>query len=236
MEPYGKKLRGRLRAMCAAAAFLTALHTSTGAGVAAPRYERSLPEAEVLIDVGHGGIDGGASDGGILEKDINLAIAKRLYLMLGSRGIVAVMNRSGDYALSDDNRWHITRSRHRKDLSQRRQLADEIPVRLFVSLHVNWSSNHSAHGPLVLHQNEGRSALLASFIQDSLNRKQGMTREPKLGKPYYLLRRVQSPAVIVETGFLSHERDRNDLTDPREQQRIAEAIADGIRYYQITAE
>ncbi|WP_263281074.1 N-acetylmuramoyl-L-alanine amidase family protein [Paenibacillus darwinianus] len=146
------------------------------------------------------------------------------------------MNRSGDYALSDDNRWHLTQSRHRKDLSQRRHLADEIPVQLFVSLHVNWSSNGSAHGPLLLHQNEGRSALLAAFIQNSLNREQGLIRSPRLGKPYYLLRRVQTPAVIVETGFLSNPRDRNALIDPREQQRVATAIADAIRYYKLIAE
>lgn len=200
-----------------------------------PRYERALPTAEVLIDAGHGGIDGGAHYGSVLEKDINLQVAKRLYLVLRSQGIPAVLNRTGDYALSDENRWHPSRSRHQRDLSQRRGLADEIAVQLLVSLHVNWSRRPSASGPLVLHQEEGRSALLAAFLQDALNREYGSRRLPKVGKPYYLLNLVKRPAVIVELGFLSSPADRAKLTDPRWQQRLAEAVAAGIRQYLWTA-
>jgi len=200
-----------------------------------PRYERALPTAVVLIDAGHGGIDGGAHYRDVLEKDINLQVAMRLYLVLRSQGVPAVLNRTGDYALSDDNRWHPSRSRHQRDLSQRRGLADEIDVRLLVSLHVNWSDNPSASGPLVLHQNEGRSALLAAFLQDSLNRVYGSRKLPKFGKPYYLLNLVKRPAVIVELGFLSSAADRAKLTDPRWQQRMAEAVAAGIRQYVWTA-
>jgi len=202
-----------------------------------PKYERSLPEADVLIDVGHGGIDGGAHHGDLLEKDINLAVAKRLYLMLGHRGMSAIMNRSDDYALSDDNRWHATRSRHRKDLSQRRQLSEEVPVRIMVSIHVNWSPDSSSNGPLVLHQREGRSALLAAFVQNAMNSAyDGISRNPRVGKPYFLLKHVNRPAVIIELGFISNSSDRLKLTDPRWQQRIAAAIADGIRQYAIVAE
>jgi len=200
-----------------------------------PRYERALPTAVVLIDAGHGGIDGGAHYGGVLEKDINLQVAKRLYLVLRSKGIPAVLNRTGDYALSDENRWHMTRSRHRRDLSQRRGLAETIDVRLLVSLHVNWSRSPAARGPLVLHQDEGRSALLAFFLQDALNREYGVRRIPKTGKPYYLLNAVKLPSVIVELGFLSNPSDRAKLTDPRWQQRLAEAVASGIRQYLWTA-
>lgn len=200
-----------------------------------PRYERALPAAEVLIDAGHGGIDGGAHYGSVLEKDINLKVAKRLYLVLRSQGIPAVLNRTGDYALSDENRWHPSRSRHQRDLSQRRGLTDEIAVQLLVSLHVNWSRRPSASGPLVLHQEEGRSALLAAFLQDALNREYGSRRLPRVSKPYYLLNLVKRPAVIVELGFLSSPADRAKLTDPRWQQRLAEAVAAGIRQYLWTA-
>jgi len=213
----------------------SALSARTSPIAGPPDYKRALPTAEVLIDAGHGGIDGGAHFGGVLEKDINLKVAKRLYLVLRSQGIPAVLNRTGDYALSDDNRWHHVRSRHRRDLSQRKGLADEIDIRLLVSLHVNWSDNPSASGPLVLHQNEGRSALLAFFLQDALNREYGSRRLPKVGAPYYLLNLVRRPAVIVELGFLSSAADRAKLTDPRWQQRLAEAVAAGIRQYLWTA-
>ena len=196
--------------LAATAAFAaTPAPRSADAAPQTPQYERSLPEADVLIDVGHGGIDGGAHHGDMLEKDINLAVAKRLYLMLGHRGLSAIMNRTGDYALSDENRWHATGSRHRKDLSQRRQLTDEIPVRVMVSIRVNWSPDGGSNGPLVLHQREGRSALLAAFVQDAMNEAyDGISRNPRVGKPYFLLKHVDRPAVIVELGFISNGNDR----------------------------
>jgi N-acetylmuramoyl-L-alanine amidase len=155
--------------------------------------------------------------------------------LLRSQGIAAVMNRTGDYALSEENRWHISHSRHRRDLSQRSQLTEEIESELLVSLHVNWSKKSSQHGPLVLHQNRGESALLAFCIQDALNRQQKTAYLPREGKPLYLLKRVQQPAVIVEMGYISSSTDRAMLTDPSRQKEIASAIASGIRQYKWIA-
>ena len=59
-------------------------------------------------------------------------------MLLRKEGYRAVLNRDADYALSDDNRWHRSSSRHRRDLSQRKQLSSEIPTKLVVSIHVNW--------------------------------------------------------------------------------------------------
>jgi N-acetylmuramoyl-L-alanine amidase len=202
----------------------------SGAG-SPPSVKRALPSADVLIDAGHGGIDGGTHWNGILEKDINLAISRKLYLLLRAKGLKVILNRTGDYALSDDNRWHLSRSRHRRDLSQRRGLTDEIGASLFVSIHVNWSPKGNKRGPLVIHQAEGRSVVLARFIQDSLNRQQGRFRLPQVADKFYLLNRVQAPSVIVETAFLSDPQDRAMLTSIPGQNRIAAAIANGIIAY-----
>lgn len=197
----------------------------------APEDSVLRPSAVVLIDAGHGGIDGGATAAQMVEKDINLAVAQKLYLLLNSQGIPAVLNRTGDYALSDDNRWHISKSRHKRDLSQRSQLTEEIQTELLVSLHVNATKNHSKFGPLVLHQQSGESALLAFCIQDTLNRQQQTANYPREGNPFYLLRRVEQPSVIVEMGFISNDQDRAMLSDPRQQLRLAASIASGIRQY-----
>lgn len=156
----------------------------------------------ILIDVGHGGIDGGTSYGTILEKDINLAISRRLFMLLRQEGYHCVLNRDADYALSDDNRWHRTSSRHRRDLSQRKQLSKELPTKMVVSVHVNWGKNPSKGGGIVLHQAEGRSTALAAIIQDQLNQVYRNHNTIMVGKPYYLLNTTDVPAVIVETGFL----------------------------------
>jgi N-acetylmuramoyl-L-alanine amidase len=199
-------------------------------GVIAPYAP--LPSAEVIIDAGHGGIDGGTSHGSIMEKDINLQVARKLYARLLEKRYSILLNRTGDYALSDENRWLASRSRHQRDLAQRKQLTEEIPTQALVSLHVNWSDNSRKFGPLVLYQ-QGNPAsyLLASHIQHQLNALYGTRARPKVGKTYYLLNRSVCPAVIVEMGFLSHAGDRERLTDPKWQERISLAITQGIQEY-----
>ncbi|TDQ40376.1 N-acetylmuramoyl-L-alanine amidase [Aureibacillus halotolerans] len=198
--------------------------------------ESPLPSFQVLIDVGHGGIDGGAVYGELIEKDINLSIAKKLYDQLNSQGISAIVNRNTDYALSEDNRWFPSRSRHKRDLIQRMQLSNEISTDLFISLHVNATKNSTRRGPLVLHQSNELSAYLAQSIQIELNQQQGSARLPKVGKTYYLLNRIKQPAVIVEMGFITNAKDRTMLTDPKEQVKIASAITEGIKHFLLIGE
>ncbi|WP_340016555.1 N-acetylmuramoyl-L-alanine amidase [Paenibacillus sp. FSL K6-1318] len=185
----------------------------------------------ILLDVGHGGIDGGTSAQGVLEKDINLAISQKVYLLLRSKGYAVIINRLGDYALSDENRWLNSRSRHTRDLAQRKSLSEEVSTDIVVSIHANWSPRSSAHGPVVLHQKEGRSYLLAQSIQNAMNELYRTGHGVVWGKPFYLLNYVKQPAVIVETGFLSNAADRARMSDPAEQKRIAQSIANGIIYY-----
>lgn len=190
-----------------------------------------LPSTAVIIDAGHGGIDGGASFGNVLEKDINLIVAKKLYAILQSKGIPTVLNRTGDYALSDENSWHKISSRHLRDLSQRMGLTREIDHIVFVSLHVNAGRNTAAHGPLVLHQHTGESALLALNVQDQLNQLYQTEKKIVPVKSFYLLKYIKSPSILVELGFISNPEDRDRLTNATEQNKIAAAISDGILQY-----
>ena len=50
----------------------------------------------IIIDVGHGGLDGGSTVNGILEKDINLKISKALELELSAVGASVILTRDGD--------------------------------------------------------------------------------------------------------------------------------------------
>ncbi|WP_083677932.1 N-acetylmuramoyl-L-alanine amidase [Paenibacillus sp. FSL R7-0337] len=185
----------------------------------------------ILIDAGHGGIDGGTSYGSILEKDITLAISRRLFLLLRADGFDTILNRIGDYAPSDENLWLRSRSRHLRDLAQRKELAETLPANVVVSIHINWAKSPSKHGPLVLYRQEGRSFLLARTIQDQLNRLYGMKNDPVRGKPFYLLNKITATTVIVEAGFVSSPADREKLCTPKGQEEIAEAIANGIAAY-----
>ncbi|MBW4082602.1 N-acetylmuramoyl-L-alanine amidase [Paenibacillus sp. S150] len=233
----------RLRLLLAAAGLLLSLLAGTPAG-AQPLNEPSeadvQPERQqmlghdqriILIDAGHGGIDGGTSHGSILEKDITLAISKRLFLLLRSDGFDVILNRTGDYAPSDENRWLRSSSRHLRDLAQRKELAETLPANLVVSIHINYAPSPAKHGPLVLYRQEGRSFMLAQSIQDQLNRLYTVKAQPRAGKPFYLLNKITATTVIVEAGFISSPADRVKLCSSKGQEEIAEAIAGGIAAY-----
>lgn len=190
-----------------------------------------LPSTIVMIDVGHGGIDGGTSYENILEKDINLAVAQKLYQLLQGSQIPVILNRNGDYALSDENNWHRTSSRHLKDLSQRAGLAKQVQHKVFISLHVNSGSLNKATGPVVLHQSTGESAMFASYVQEQLNLFYDTRRATKTAKSFYLLNYVKSPAIIVELGFITNTNDRTKLVNPLQQDKLAKALANGIMHY-----
>ncbi|WP_282941247.1 N-acetylmuramoyl-L-alanine amidase [Paenibacillus sp. RC67] len=190
-----------------------------------------ISNVDVLIDVGHGGIDSGTLYGEIYEKDINLEMARLTYDLLRQKGKVVLMNRMEDYALSGENRWFRTRSRHLKDLAQRSHLANEIRPKTVVSLHVNWAAKSGKRGPVVLHQKSESSKRLATSLQSSLNQLYDTSGEIVYGKPFYLLRHIQVPTVIVEMGFISNAQDRAQMTQPQKQQKLAEAIANGILSY-----
>lgn len=191
----------------------------------------TFPPVDIIIDPGHGGIDSGTKFGDLYEKDINLQIAKILYKELSDYGYHVVLNRTGDYALSEDNIWSEDRSRHKRDLAQREHFAIELRPKIMVSLHVNWSRNPKTHGPLVLYQKNTRSYLLADHIQHSLNQLYKTTWLPQPGKTYYLLNHSPCPTVIVEMGFISNNIDRERLTTSSSQIQIAKAIGKSINEY-----
>lgn len=190
-----------------------------------------LPHTDIVLDAGHGGIDGGTVYGDILEKDINLDIAKKTYDLLIDKKFRVILNRSDDHALSDDNRWLKNRSRHLRDLAQRKQLANEMNVKILVSIHANSSRNRHESGAIVLHQKKDESKLLSSYLQKELNQITGVPNKSVYGKKYYLLKFTKCPAVIVEVGFLTNETDRKRMTSEQGQKQIAEALVKGIDRY-----
>lgn len=206
----------------------------TGNAVAGMRDGHLLHKTDIVIDAGHGGIDGGAVYGSLLEKDINLAIAKKLYTILNEKSISVVLNRKGDYALSDENSWLRISSRHKRDLAQRAHLANELHPRLLVSIHMNTSGSSGQRGPLVIQQKNTYSRLAAILVQQSLNRVYGTAERPVTGTKYYLLNHSECPAIIAELGYLTNSADRERLTNPKEQQRLALALGAAIEQYLLT--
>ena len=183
----------------------------------------------VILDAGHGGIDGGAVGlGGVLEKDLNLAVTKELGRMLTAQGFTVIYTREDD-TMPDAGRAGA--SRKMNDIAARLDLMKEHPEALFVSIHMNKYPAAGPHGTQIYYaaKQEG-SAALAEAIRSSVLRIQPDNQRETVGKTdgIYLLEHAVSTAVLVECGFLSNPSDTEKLTDPTCRTRLAAYLCAGI--------
>lgn len=181
------------------------------------------PVGVIVVDAGHGGVDGGTSGNGILEKDLNLSMSLLLRELLAAHNFDVVMTREGDYALSDVS--------HRLDLQARVDIIESAGALLFVSVHANWVSNPARRGALTFyHFGSAEGRRLAESIQRSLNAVQRSRRIQEYPAPadFYVLRNTSVPGVTVEMGFLSSEEDSRYLSREEYRHALAEAIVEGV--------
>lgn len=202
-----------------------------------PRPAKNYPGTTILVDPGHaqGLRNGGKGRGGLREKDVTLAVALKTRVLLVKDGFTVVMTRQTDSSLADEDH---------EDIVQRVKIANRSRPDLLVSIHANWvDDNPSVRGFEVWiprpsersrRDNESRDAaheILRYFEArfDSVNR--GIKLEEIDHRRIYLLREVRCPVVMIEMEFLSNPQGERDLGDPAYQQRLAEAIVDGVEAY-----
>ena len=188
----------------------------------------------IILDPGHGGIDGGAvSKEGLLEKDVTLEIALHLRDYLQEAGALVLMTRETDTDLADDD---IKKIRHRKvqDLKRRVNLVNESGGDMFISIHLNaipsprWSGAQTFYNRTV----EGNERI-AKFIQDEIKR--NLENTNRYAKPIgnvYLVKNATIPGAVVGGGFLSNPVEARLLGTEEYQQKVAASIYQGIlRHY-----
>lgn len=192
----------------------------------------------IVVDAGHGGIDGGASKGDVIESEITLKIAQRVERQLKRMGAKVVMTRSteGD-VLSEhapSEQFNSTRERKREDLFLRETIVEEAEADLFITIHANAIPNSKWRGAQIFYHKEGHphSEHLAKEIQSSIREKlQNTDREALVIQQVYLLKKVKAPSVLIETGFISNDEERELLLDVKYQEKMADAIVRGIENY-----
>ena len=107
-----------------------------------------LRKLTVVIDPGHGGVDGGTADWqGNLEKNINLKIALKLREQLRQSGLRVVMTRDRDVDLAPFLAGR--KGRHRRDLMGRINKALSARCFALVSIHCDYSQDPSKQGAVV---------------------------------------------------------------------------------------
>ncbi|MDY4191446.1 MAG: N-acetylmuramoyl-L-alanine amidase [Oscillospiraceae bacterium] len=212
-------------------AVLVILHLDSAKTVLAE--QNSLPL--VIIDPGHGGMDGGAiGTDGQVEKEINLSIALKLRDMLESNGITTLMTRESDVSIHDQG-CETVREQKTSDLKNRLKLMNEASDAVFVSIHQNKYTSSSAKGAQVFYStNREESKLLAEILQKNLTEmlQPENTRVIKPGtKALFLLYKAEKPAVLIECGFLSNYEEAKRLSGTEYQEQLAFSIFCSLLQY-----
>ncbi len=185
----------------------------------------------VVIDVGHGGEDPGkVGIDGVLEKELNLQIAEKVRDKLENSGYRVVMTRETDVGLYEEG----TSNKKAQDLQNRCKIIEETDPVCTVSIHQNSYTDSAVCGPQVFyytHSTEGER--LAATLQNRINENLAIDR-PRVQKEnstYYILKRSESVTVIVECGFITNPTEAKLLADDDYQEKMAEAICQGIDEY-----
>jgi len=219
----------------------------TAAPAVAAKPDAAAPNTNVrviVIDAGHGGIDSGAVNAATLEKDLTLAIARRLRAALQSRlGASVVLTRDSDVALTSEARTEV---------------ANNNQAGLFVSLHVGYSPNKTDAGSSIFVMkadfnsgpanqppgqrlflpwymayriNQKASEGLALQLQQDLNQTLPGWKFPLRSGPVGVLASVTMPAVAIEFGNLNSDVSVQTLVDPVFQTKVATTIAAAIEKF-----
>lgn len=190
----------------------------------------TLGNRVVVIDAGHGGVDPGAvGKGKVLEKDVTLAVSKRLQALVQQSGAKTIMVREDD---SDLGTSQGLLKRKREDLAQRIQLAMDAQAEVYISIHANSFSDAKLTGAQTFyHSDSPEGKLLAQSIQQELNSMTNGKRLIKGNQDIYVLKKAHQAAVTVELGFLSNLEEEQLLTTPEYQEKLAIAIYQGLCVY-----
>lgn len=177
-------------------------------------------ESVIIIDPGHGGIDGGCVSENVVEKDINRMIAARVVVKLKDMGYQAELAREGDDYIDKLDRVENANARN---------------ALLYVSIHQNFCEDDSVSGIETWYDgtDTGRdSGRLAQLIQQETVRETGaVSRELVSESELCVTSKSNMPSCLIETGFLSNQEERSKLITGEYRDQLAEGIARGIDKY-----
>jgi len=194
--------------------FVTVLIAMAAPGVA-PAVQAAT--RSVCLDPGHGGTDTGTANGGIVEKDLNLDVARRLGPLLEASGYAVFYTRTGD---TNPSR------------TERAQYCNSVGASILVSVHHNGSSNAATDYTTALYQKQIDKPLATVISRAVAPATSGSP--PRIGQfASGVLIKSDMPATISESYFLTNNAELAKLNDPTRdyRQEEAQALARGIVAY-----
>ena len=212
-----------------------------------PKNRPGLSIRSICLDPGHGGKDPGYCVGAKQEKKFNLSLAQEVSNQLSRAGFKVTLTRTTDKFI---------------ELPTRPELAKRRNSDLFVSLHFNAAENSRSHvrgaqvfcltpagasstnaggegsgaGSFAGNQYNEKNMLLAYQVQKSLTGNLAVEDRGVRRARYAVLRDASMPAVLIESGFMSHPEEGKKIFDAGYRRKLAQAIAEGLLSYKRLVE
>ena len=215
-----------------AAVFTAAVGLCVGV-LYAPRLVAAVGESLcVVLDAGHGGIDGGVTgrETKVKESDVNLAVTYQLKTALEDLGFEVLLTRKTEAGLYGT----AAKGFKKRDMQKRREIIVEANPAMVISLHQNFYPTRNTRGAQVFYRKGSAGQRLALNMQRGLNAlyaQEGARGRNVACGEFYMLECSDCPSVLVECGFLSNAEDERLLTSERWQQALAGVIAESVMWY-----
>lgn len=189
----------------------------------------------VILDAGHGGMDGGCTSiDGSVEKDINLNILLNLRDMLTISGYHVEVTRDSDKSIHDKGVEGIANQKS-SDMDNRLALFNKYDNAICISIHQNQFTDTKYSGAQMFYSDtNSKSETLARIMQDKFVEylQPDNAREIKLcGKELFLCYFSENPTVMAECGFLSNPEEAAKLEDSEYQKQVAFTLYSAINEY-----
>ena len=198
-----------------------------------PKTVMAVSELKIVVDAGHGGVDGGVvgRSTGLKESDLNLAISYCLKDALEDMGFAVTLTRKTEAGLYGA----ATKGFKKRDMQKRKEIIKEANPALLISIHQNFYPSKTTRGGQVFYgKGNEESQRLATFVQGDLNalyEQEGARNRTQMPGEYFMLECAPCPSVIVECGFLSNFEDERLLSTRVWQTKLARSIAGGVLSY-----
>lgn len=210
-------------------AFLGVANWFSQARTASVQTEPVHRQHTIIVDAGHGGIDGGATScTGVLESKINLEIALCLNDLLTLLGHDTQMIRTTDTSVYTEGK--TIAAQKVSDLKERVRVVQETENAILISIHQNTFSDSRYGGAQVFYgAGEGSNVLargLQTLFAETVN--PGSNRKSKPASGVYLLENIDKTGILIECGFLSNPKEEALLRSKVYQQQLCMVIASAL--------
>jgi N-acetylmuramoyl-L-alanine amidase len=196
------------------------------------RQQRPVPRDHcIVIDAGHGGIDGGATScTGVLESHMNLQIALRLEEVFHLLGYDTVMIRRTDESIYTQG--NTIASQKVSDLKERVRIANETPGAILISIHQNTYPDSKYSGAQVFYATAEHSQKMAQSLQQNIIAVLNPTsqRKCKPAQGVYLMEHITCPGILIECGFVTNPMEEALLRDKGYQTKLCAVIAATVSF------